>query len=109
MRKRLERTGRVVCPQFFLAQIEKQIPGEHSRAYAVREHLAGACGEFVNRGLADPLFARELASGSNQKFWACISEALVAGRLRDKNFGKRTTSGEGPDLLVNEWHSQNLG
>ncbi len=83
-----------------LAQIEKQLPGEHAHARAVREHLARACSEFINLGLADPLFAHELASGSNQKFWARISEALVAGRLRDKNFGVRTTAGEGPDLLV---------
>jgi len=83
-----------------LACIEKRFPGEHPRVAAYRQHLASACADFVNRGLADPKFVRELASGSDQKFWACISEALVAERLRDKSFGARKTLEEGPDFLV---------
>lgn len=83
-----------------LACIEKRFPGKHPREVTYRQYLASACEDFVNRGLADPKFVRELASGSNQKFWACISEALVADRLHDKIFGVRQRLGEGPDFLV---------
>jgi hypothetical protein len=82
------------------AHIEKRFPGAHPRTVAVRQYLASACEHLVNRGLSDPKFVSELASGSDQKFWACASEALIADRLRDKNFGARDTRGEGPDFLV---------
>lgn len=54
----------------------------------------------MNRNLADPKFVSELTSGSDQKFWACVSEALVADRCRDKEFGTRINRGVGPDFLV---------
>jgi len=54
----------------------------------------------MESGLADPKFVKELTSGENSKFWACISEALLADRLRDKVFPKRPVVGEGPDFLV---------
>ncbi|MBI1886816.1 MAG: hypothetical protein HYS19_00340 [Nitrosomonadales bacterium] len=82
--------------------IEKRFPGEHQNTVAVRRYLTTACENLVNRGLADPKFVSELASGSNQKFWACVSEALIADRLRDKQFGTRNTLGKGPDFLVME-------
>lgn len=81
-------------------QIEKRFPGDHPRRVAIRECLSIACERLVNRGLADPKFISELASGSDQKFWACISEALIADRLRDKEFGARDKRGVGPDFLV---------
>lgn len=83
-----------------LGHIAEQIPGDHPRTVAVRQYLASACAEFINRGLADPKFITELGVDSSQKFWACISEALVADRLRDKTFGPRKSPGEGPDFLV---------
>lgn len=83
-----------------LPHIEQRFPGDHPRTVAIRRYLADTCTDFVNRKLADPKFLNELASGSDQKFWACISEALVAGRLQDKCFGTRKTRGEGPDFLV---------
>lgn len=89
-----------VSHRMIRAHIEKRFSGEHPRRIAVREYLASACERFVNRGLADPKFASELASGPEQKFWACVSEALIADRLRDKQFGARNTPGEGPDFLV---------
>ncbi len=82
------------------AYIAKQIPGDHPRTAAVRQYLAAACAEFVKLGLADPKFISELGADSRQKFWACISEALVADRLRDKAFGPRKVRGKGPDFLV---------
>jgi type I restriction enzyme S subunit len=81
-------------------EIEKRFSGDHPRTVAIREYLASACEQLVNRGLADPKFISELTLGSDQKFWACISEALIADRLRDKQFGLRDKQGEGPDFLV---------
>ncbi|MDI1236064.1 MAG: hypothetical protein PSV26_01115 [Polaromonas sp.] len=83
-----------------LPQLEKHFPGNHPRTIAVREHIYKAVVEFVDSGLADPKFVRELTSNSDQKFWACVSEALIAARLRGKQFGKRKTIGAGPDFLV---------
>ena len=83
-----------------LTHIAKQIPGDHPRTAAVRQYLAAACTELVNRGLADPKFITELRADSSQKFWSCVSEALVAYRLRDKTFCPRESRGKGPDFLV---------
>lgn len=63
-------------------------------------NLSSVCQAFVDSGLADPKFVVELTSGSDSKFWSCVSEALLAERLRDKTFPARSTSGQGPDLLV---------
>jgi hypothetical protein len=82
------------------AQFEKHLPGDHTRAVAVREHIAKACVEFVESGRADSNFVIELTSESTQKFWARVSEALIALRLRDKQFGNRKTVGAGPDFLL---------
>lgn len=82
------------------ARIEKRFPGDHPRTVAVREYLVRVCEDLIGRGRADPKFAAELASGSDQKFWACMSEAFIGDRLRDKQFGARDTQGEGPDFLV---------
>jgi type I restriction enzyme S subunit len=90
-----DQTRRIIA-----ASIEKRFPSDHARAVTVRAHLVAACTQFVSRGLADPKFAIELGTGSAQKFWACVSEALIALRLRDKTFGARKAVGEGPDLLV---------
>ena len=61
--------------------------------------LAATCQAFEDSGLADPKFAGELVSGSDTKFWSCVSEALLAERLREKAFPARKP-GHGPDLLV---------
>ena len=82
------------------AEIEKRFPGDHPVRVAIREHLASACEQLVSRSLADPKFISELTSGLDQKFWACLSEALIADRLRDKEFGSRDKRGAGPDFLV---------
>lgn len=82
------------------AHIEQRFPGNHPPMVAVREYLVNACKELTARGLADPTFTQELVSGSDQKFWARISEALIAQHLHDKTFGVRNTKGAGPDFLV---------
>lgn len=83
-----------------LKAFEQHFPGEYAGRIAVREYLADACLSFINSGLADPKFFDELLSGELQKVWACISEALVAGKLTQHTFGHRNKIGEGPDFLV---------
>jgi type I restriction enzyme S subunit len=82
------------------AQINGRFPGDHVRLAAVRDSLAMMCKDFLDSGFADTKYLSELTSGSDQKFWACVSEALVANCLRDKQFGPRKKFGEGPDFLV---------
>lgn len=80
--------------------LEKHIPGDGNSAIRMREDIRKALKSFINSGLSDSKFLTELTSGSYQKFWACVSEALIAERLRDKVFGERNSIGEGPDLLL---------
>lgn len=80
--------------------LAQRFPSDHPRTIAVRKYLLDVCTAFVGSGLADRKFVTELTSGSNAKFWASISEALVANRLSGKTFGARATVGEGPDFLV---------
>lgn len=82
------------------AHIQQRFSSEHPHSIALRMKLTKACTELVERGLADPKFVSELVSGQDQKFWACVSEALVADRLRAKSFPTRTAQGQGPDFLV---------
>lgn len=80
--------------------LSQRFPGDHPRTVAVRRYLLEACSDFVNSGLADGKFVQELTSGSDAKFWASVSEALVAQLLGGKTFGTRIAVGEGPDFLV---------
>jgi type I restriction enzyme S subunit len=80
--------------------ITKRFPGNNPRIVDYRKELIRVCNEFVDSGLADPKFVKELTSGKDSKFWSCISEALLADRLRDKVFPDRPVIGEGPDFLI---------
>lgn len=82
------------------AYIRQRYPRNDTRSVAYCRELIRVCNEFVARGLADSKFAKELTSGQNSKFWACVSEALLADRLRDKDFLERSVVGEGPDFLI---------
>jgi hypothetical protein len=82
------------------AHIHQRFPGDHQRQVAFRLELIRACNEFVEQGLADPKFVWELTSGQGSKFWSCVSEALLAARLRGKSFPVRSVRGAGPDFLV---------
>jgi len=82
------------------AHISQRYPLDNPRSVAYRQELIRVCNEFVDRGLADQKFSRELTSGQDSKFWACISEALLADRLHNKVFPDRSAVGEGPDFLV---------
>lgn len=79
--------------------LERHFPGE-GRPALVREALLWACDEFAASGLADRKFEIELMDDSDDKFWSCISEALVYKRLRDKVVTSRSNVGVGPDFLL---------
>ena len=74
------------------------LKAEHSAAY--RNYLIGVCRWFNGSGRADNKFVDELTSGKDSKFWSCISEALIAERLKDKTWPERKDIGIGPDFLV---------
>jgi hypothetical protein len=76
------------------------VPGNGSMNKLVCQHLADICNHFVGSGLADPKFENELLSGEEQKFWACISEAMIANHLVGKIFPPRIARGKGPDFLI---------
>ena len=74
-------------------------PGDRPEKIAWRAHLLEVCEGFIESGRAGTNFVQELSSGEVQKFWACLSEALIAKRLSGFEFGDRTV-GVGPDFLV---------
>ena len=84
------------------AHINQRYPRNDPRSVAYRDELIRVCNEFVERGLADRKFVRELSSGQDSKFWACISEALLADRLHGKNLPERSTVDDGPDFLIED-------
>lgn len=79
--------------------LELHFPGNDKPAL-VRELLHRACAQFVASGLADRKFEIELTGDSDDKFWSCVSEALVYVRLRDKLVPSRPNVGLGPDFLA---------
>lgn len=58
----------------------KRFPG-CCRTQEFRVKIANACNSFVTSGLADANFTNELCSGSEQKFWSRVLEALLSARL----------------------------
>lgn len=82
--------------------LSQRFPGDQPQTVALRDKLARACEDFVSSGRSDPKFVAELTSGSDQKFWASISEALIAEQLRDKVFLPRAQVGAGPDFLLSD-------
>ncbi len=70
------------------------------RLEAVRDFIVHACNWFVKSSLADSNFTKELCSGSEQKFWSHVSEALLAACLRKSGLTPVPSRGGGPDLLV---------
>lgn len=82
--------------------ISQRYPGNQPQAVALRDKLARACEDFVGSGRADSKFVTELTSGNDQKFWASISEALIAEQLHDRVFLPRPQVGVGPDFLLSD-------
>lgn len=54
----------------------------------------------MESGLADPKYAIEITSGSEGKFWSCLSEALIYQRIKHLDLPPRSNLGAGPDFLV---------
>ncbi len=79
--------------------LSHRYPGE-GKVLTVRNAIAGACNNFVKSGLADNKFINELCSGSNPKFWACLSEALLAEYLFNAGIKPTSLGDNGPDFLV---------
>ncbi len=79
----------------------QRYPG-NGRPQTVRDEIANACNAFVKSGLADANFTRELCSGSEQKFWSCVSEALLAAHLRKVGLDPAPSHSGGPDFLMIE-------
>ena len=88
-------------PQEIETFLLQRYPGD-GRRKIVRDEIAKVCNAFVESGLADVKFTKELCSGSEQKFWSCVSEALLAARLRDMGLDPAASQGGGPDFLLTE-------
>lgn len=86
--------------------LELRYPGDGRRA-EMRETLRRICEDFLASGLADKKFESELTSGSDAKYWSCLSEALIFQRLRGKVFAARSNVGNGPDFLL-EFESKRI-
>ncbi|MCW9012289.1 MAG: hypothetical protein OQL06_00785 [Gammaproteobacteria bacterium] len=80
--------------------IANKFPHSGSQTIAYREELIRVCEQFVESGFADKKFTKELTSGKDEKFWSCISEALIFNKLKDKAFSDRPKKGKGPDFLI---------
>ena len=78
-----------------------KFPGEGKRE-DFRLAVGRACKAFVATGLADPKFVKELCSGRESTFWSCVSEALLAERLRSNGIEPYSSRGRGPDFFILE-------
>jgi type I restriction enzyme S subunit len=78
--------------------LSQRYPGK-GRPQAMRVALANACNAFVESGLADSNFTKDLCCGSEERFWSRLSEALLAAHLRNNGLAPKP-SHRGPDFLV---------
>lgn len=79
----------------------KRFPG-CGRIQEFRVEIASACNSFVTSGLADANFTNELCSGSEQKFWSRVSEALLSARLCKVGLLPAPSHNGNPDFLLIE-------
>ena len=77
----------------------QRYPGDDRRK-AIREELTSSCIDFVESGLADSNFIEELCSGSENKFWSRVSEALLSARLKKIGLIPDSSQGGGPDFHI---------
>lgn len=82
------------------AHILHRFRGDEPQLVAVCARLTQVCEDFLVSGRADPTFVSKLTSGSDQAFWASLSEALIADRLHARDFLPRRRIGAGPDFLI---------
>ena len=81
--------------------LEQKYPGEAYRKL-YRDEIARVCNAFIDSGHADSKFQTELTSGSDSKFWSCISEALIYQRVCNRTMLNRLKRGVGPDFLLTD-------
>lgn len=79
--------------------LELRFPGGGPRR-VYRRALELAVREFLDSGMADRKYEIEFLSGSEAKFWSCLSEAFVYQRIKHLSLPQRLNIGEGPDFLV---------
>lgn len=77
----------------------QRYPGD-GQQQTVREEIIHACIDFIESGLADSNFTKELCSGSESRFWSRVSEALLAARLKKIGIKLEPSNGGGPDFSV---------
>ncbi len=108
----VKNAGAFPRPQFIVTAVESHMnidlienyflqkyPGD-GRRKAIREELTICCIDFVKSGLADSNFINELCSGSENKFWSRLSEALLSARLKNVGLIPEPSQGGGPDFYV---------
>jgi len=78
--------------------LKLRFPGVHCCSY--RQALEQVAREFMESGIADPKYLSEITSGSDGKFWSCLSEAFIYQRIKHLDLPRRIHLGEGPDFLV---------
>lgn len=79
--------------------LETRFPGDGLR-HTYRNEIIRVCKEFMDSGMADGKYYSELSSDADEKFWACVSEALVYQLIKNKEFADRKVDGAGPDFLL---------
>lgn len=77
------------------------LPGDFAHQVSLRRRWVEVLTAFSTSPHADPKFLNELGCRDPQKFWACLSEALVYERLNGKRFADRK-AGKGPDFLLED-------
>lgn len=87
----------------YIEHINSRFPGD-GLCKKYREELIRVCDVFINSGFADFKFVSELTSGSDTKFWSCISEALIFEQIKHRELIVCPTPGIGPDFLL---HTKN--
>ncbi len=81
------------------AYLLNRYPGQFERTVAIREFIERICCSYIELGLADPNFERDLCSGNDARYWQRLSEALLAHEFLEIGLDLRP-SRDGPDLLI---------
>jgi type I restriction enzyme S subunit len=79
--------------------ILKRYPWDHERAAQVRDFLEATCVGHIDEDLGDADILHKLCSDDDARYWAQLSEVLLAHELMRIGL-KPIPSHEGPDLLI---------
>lgn len=86
-----------------MSDIRKNLANRFPGNSTAQEHFGDLLMAYQDSGLAPPNLRQEMATGDEQKFWACIWEAMLYRHFANLDFQFRTdlnrTSGQnGPDI-----------